>query len=108
MKIFEAIKNFFNSVGHVFHDFIEQAIPEVNQEIVNQIMPTVLSVVTTLNSKDISGEQKRAQAQAQLTQTFTSVGVDLINWAIETAVQRLKQQTPQAPAAPSTSAASTS
>jgi len=108
MKIFDFLKNFWNTAAHIFHAFLEAAIPEAKQIVVNKIMPTVLDIVTKYLNQDMPGDQKRAAALAEIQATFKDVSSSLINWAIETAYQKLQNpatdQAP-APAAPAQGAA---
>lgn len=65
-------------------------------DVLEQLLPLALEVVSSLDSKKISGEKKFDQAFKTLTskaeEVGISAGVSIINFAIESAVQRLKAE----------------
>lgn len=61
-----------------------------------QLLPLALEIVSSLDSKKISGEKKFDQAVKALTskaeEVGISAGISIINFAVESAVQRLKAE----------------
>lgn len=96
-NFFDWLKNFFGGVAHIFFSFIAQAIPEEKQIILNDLQPLAAEIVADLNDQNLTWQEKRDQALAQLEASAIKLGWDiatsLMNLAIELAVQNLKTTT---------------
>lgn len=108
-KFLDFFKNLLSAVDHAFHAFVDFAIPEAKKIIINDIMPIVKEVVAIYITKsDMTGDQKKAAALADIQASLKTAGKDasvsLINWAIETAYQALQNAPAVAPAAPAAAA----
>lgn len=97
-KFLDFIKSFLGSVWHFLTDYIHAAIPVATAEVLKQILPVADEVVSDLSSSTMTGKEKQAAAVEAITSKLTSigiaVGIDLINLAIEMAVQKFKNAPP--------------
>lgn len=80
--------------GSVFEFFIP-VLRKLTADGLAQLLPLALEIVTALASQKISGEKKFDTAVKRLTTRAQQLGIEasasIINFAVESAVQKLKE-----------------
>jgi hypothetical protein len=91
-------KNLWSKLTRAFNVFIKEVFDAEAKLIIGQFKDLAIHIVADLATKDLSSEQKRAQAFKEIKETAITAGKDLsdtmINVLIELAVLRYKTVSP--------------
>jgi len=95
-KIWKKIKNVFVSVWGQVKEFLKTAIPQVVAIIFLDLKDFAIQVVSELELKDISNEEKRKQALEKIKEEAKKRGFELkdriVNLLIELALNYIKNK----------------
>lgn len=105
MKSFlEALKSFFGSVWHNLMDYLHIALPQAWAIVLSDLLPLADPIVMDLQNSTMTGDEKRAHAEALLQTAAVKAGIDatvsLIRSAVGLAVLKMKATAPTTPVAP--------
>lgn len=82
-------------IASAVFEFFIPILKKITSDGLSQLLPLALEIVTALASQKISGEKKFDTAVKRLTTRAQALGIEasasIINFAVEAAVQKLKE-----------------